>query len=261
MSMEKIHVLKDRPFTYCPGCDHGILAKLIAKAIQELGIWDRAVMVGSVGCSTLVYYTLDVDYLQAPHGRAPAVMTAIKRLRPDLVTFSIQGDGDALAIGLSELVYAAQRGEPITVFLYNNMIYGMTGGQMAPTTLPGMPTTTSPYGRDVKTAGPPMDACKLLSSLPGPSYIRRVVIAPRPIETPKGIMYSVKNVLEAYEAIKQAFKVQIMGGFSFVEFLGSCYINWKMNLYEAKKVVWEKSAVRYKPGIYVDEFKVSDNGG
>ncbi|MGC8556102.1 MAG: thiamine pyrophosphate-dependent enzyme [Conexivisphaera sp.] len=244
------------PSPYCPGCEHGILLKLIAKALEELGVVERSVMVGSVGCSSLAYEFIDVDYVQAPHGRAPALMTAMKLLEPNLVVFSVQGDGDAGGIGIGELISAANRGVPVTVFMYNNMVFGMTGGQMSPTTPMGMRTTTTPRGRGAGAEGPPVDVCRLLSSLDGPAYLRRVVISPRPIRRNGGIFYSFKPVVDSYRAILAALRTQMMGGFSFVEFLGTCNVNWRMSVDEAKIYAHEVSARAHPPTVCRDRLGV-----
>mgnify|MGYP001770752612 FL=1 len=249
-------VLPNGVTTYCPGCEHGLLLKFIAMALDELGMTEKAIMVGSVGCSTLAYKFLNVDYVQAPHGRAPAVMTAIKLLEKDKLVFAIQGDGDALSIGLAELLHAANRGVPITVFMYNNMVFGMTGGQMAPTTPEGMVTTTTPFGRDIKQMGPPMDACKILSSFPNIAYLKRVVITPKPLFTKDRVMYSSKEAIESYKAVLNAFKVQMMGGFSFVEFLGTCNVNWKMSILDSKVYVHKVGVKNFPPGLCRDAFGV-----
>ncbi len=242
------------PTHYCPGCEHGILTRLIAVALEETGIQDRAVMVDSVGCSVLAYDYLKCDHIQAPHGRAPAVMAGVKRTHPELMVFTVQGDGDALSIGLLETVYAALRGEPVTVFLYNNGIYGMTGGQMAPTTLPGQVTTTTPFGRDQATTGNPIDIMKILAPIPNVAYLRRSILAPQPVEAKHGMMYQIKNILEAKRIVENAFKVQQKGGYSFVEFLGTCNINWKMTVEESKRYVYDEVVKQYPPGVFRDKF-------
>lgn len=248
--------LTDKPTHYCPGCEHGTLTRLLAYTIDKLGIRQKTVMVDSVGCSVLAYDYLNIDHVQAPHGRAPAIMAGIKRVRPDLIVFTVQGDGDALAIGLLELMYAAIRGEPITVFLVNNAIYGMTGGQMAPTTPGQMVTTTTPFGRDLAYTGNPLDASKLLAGIDRAAYVRRIVLAIRPLDTPRGTIYTVKNVTEARTVVENAFKVQMMGGFAFVEALSSCNVNWKMSILESKRYVAEALAKLYPPGLYKDAFGV-----
>lgn len=244
------------PTHYCPGCEHGILTRLIATALEEMGLREKTVMVDSVGCSVLAYDYLNCDHIQAPHGRAPAVMAGVKRTHPELLVFTVQGDGDALAIGLLETVYAATRGEPITVFLYNNGIYGMTGGQMAPTTLPGQVTTTTPLGRDTQSTGNPIDIMKILSQIEAPSYLRRGVLAPEPVNTKHGEMYQVKNVLDAKRIIENAFKVQQKGGYSFVEFLGTCNVNWKMTVEESKHYLYDQVVKRYPPGVFRDKLGI-----
>ncbi len=207
---------------YCPGCGHGVLHKLIAEAIDDLGIQDRAILVGPVGCSIFMYYYMDVGNISASHGRAPAVATGIKRVRPEAVVFCYQGDGDLAAIGGNEILHAANRGENISVFFINNGIYGMTGGQMAPTTPLGQKTTTSPRGRAFEVEGPPMRVCELLATLDGPAYIERVALT------------DVKNHMHARRAIRKAFQNQIEGrGFSFVEVLTACPSGWKVSPREA----------------------------
>ncbi len=207
---------------YCPGCGHGVLHKLIAEAIQDLGIQDRTILVSPVGCSVFAYYYLDVGNVQAAHGRAPAIATGIKRSRPDSIVISYQGDGDLAAIGGNEILHAANRGENITVFFVNNGIYGMTGGQMAPTTPVGQRTTTSPYGRTLMNEGYPMRVCELLSSLEAPAYIERVALT------------DPKHHMKARKAVRRALQCQIEGrGFSLVEVLSSCPTGWKVAPEEA----------------------------
>ncbi len=244
------------PTHYCPGCEHGILTRLIGLTLEEMGLRERAVMVDSVGCSVLAYDYFNCDHIQAPHGRAPAVMTGVKRVHPELAVFTIQGDGDALAIGLLETVYAALRAEPITIFLYNNAIYGMTGGQMAPTTIPGQVTTTTPRGRDPTVTGDPIDIMKILSQIEGVSYLRRGVLVPQPVESKHGMMYQVKNVFEAKRIVENAFKAQEKGGYSFVEFMGTCNVNWKMTVEESKHYLYDHVLKHYPPGVYKDKFRL-----
>lgn len=244
------------PTHYCPGCEHGILTHLIETTLDSMGLREKTVMVDSVGCSVLAYDYLNCDHIEAPHGRAPAVMAGVKRTHPELLVFTVQGDGDALAIGLLETVYAAMRAEPITVFLYNNGIYGMTGGQMAPTTLPGQVTTTTPLGRSIETTGNPIDIMKILSQVEGPSYLRRGVLVPEPVATKNGMMYQVKNLLEAKRIIENAFKVQLKGGYSFVEFLGTCNVNWKMTVEDSKHFVYDSVVRRYPPGVFRDKLGI-----
>src|SRR5512139_2547292 len=207
---------------YCPGCGHGVLHKLIAEAIDDLGIQDRAILVGPVGCSIFMYYYMDVGNISASHGRAPAVATGVKRVRPEAIVFCYQGDGDLAAIGGNEILHAANRGENISVFFINNGIYGMTGGQMAPTTPLGQKTTTSPRGRSEKVEGYPLRVCEMLATLDGPAYIERVALT------------DAKNHLRARKAIRKAFQNQIDGrGFSFVEILSACPSGWKVSPREA----------------------------
>ncbi|HHY33633.1 MAG TPA: 2-oxoglutarate oxidoreductase [Firmicutes bacterium] len=231
--------LADVPTHYCPGCTHGIIHRLIAEVIDELGVRERAIGISPVGCAVLAYEYFNCDFVEASHGRAPAVATGIKRALPNAVVFSYQGDGDLASIGAGEIVHAASRGEKITVIFVNNAIYGMTGGQMAPTTLPGQKTTTSPKGRDPEVAGHPIRVCELLSSLSGVAYIARVSVT------------SPANVAKAKRALKKAFETQLEGkGFSLVEFLSTCPTNWGMTPAEALKWVDDKMAVYYPLGEY-----------
>jgi len=252
----KLEALTDKPTHYCQSCEHGELTRLIASAIENLGIREKTVMIDSVGCSVLAYEYLNIDHVQAPHGRAPAIATGLKRVRPDLVVYTVQGDGDTLAIGLLEVMYAAIRGEPISIFLVNNAIYGMTGGQMAPTTLQGQITTTTPYGRDTAFTGTPVDASKLLSGIDGSAFVKRVSLAIAELDTARGKAYSIKNILDAKQAVENAFKVQMMGGFSFVECLSSCWVNWKLPIMEAKRFVNEHLIKQYPLGTYKDRFGI-----
>ena len=207
---------------YCPGCGHGVLHKLIAEAIDDLGIRDRTVFVSPVGCSVFAYYYLDVGNIQASHGRAPAVATGVKRVQPNSIVISYQGDGDLAAIGGNEILHAANRGEKITVFFVNNGIYGMTGGQMAPTTPVGEKTTTSPYGRSLANEGFPMRICELLSALEAPAYIERVALT------------DPKHHMKARKAVRRALQCQMEGrGFSLVEVLSTCPTGWKVSPEEA----------------------------
>lgn len=227
--------LENKKFTYCPGCHHGVIHRLVAEVIDELGIQEKTVVVGPVGCSLFIYEYLDVDGVSAAHGRAPAAATGIKRALPDHVVFTYQGDGDLAAIGTAEIVHAAARGENITVIFVNNAIYGMTGGQMAPTTIIGQKTTTSPAGRDPKNAGFPINVCEMLSALHGAAYLWRVSV------------HSVKHVIQAKRVIKQAFRNQIDGkGFSLVEVLAACPTNWRMDPEQC--IEWiEKTMVQQFP--------------
>jgi len=226
---------------YCPGCGHGIVHRLVAEVIDELGIRERTVGVAPVGCAVLLYNYMDVDMYEAAHGRAPAIATGCKRVRPDLVVFTYQGDGDFAAIGTAESVHAAVRGEKITTIFINNAIYGMTGGQMAPTTLLGQKTTTTPKGRLVERAGYPIRMSEMLATLDGSAYIARVAVS------------SVKYVIQAKKAIKRAFETQIKGlGYSMVEVLSHCPTDWHMTTEEATKWV-EQTMMPYYP---LGEFKV-----
>ena len=214
---KKTKMLTDTPFHYCPGCTHGIAHRLIAESIDELGVGDRAVGVAPVGCAVFAYNYFNCDMMEAAHGRAPAVCTGIKRANPDVIAFAYQGDGDLASIGTAEIVHAAARGENITVIFINNAIYGMTGGQMAPTTLVGQVTTTSPYGRNKDTQGIPIRVSEMLATLDGPYYIERVALN------------NPANVIKAKKAIKKAFTYQIEGkGFSMIEVLSTCPTNWGM---------------------------------
>ena len=238
---EKPKSLSNAPLHYCPGCTHGIIHRLVAEAIDKLGIEGRTVGIASVGCSVMAYDYFNCDFVQAPHGRAPAVATGVKRADPNNIVFTYQGDGDLAAIGTAETVHAAARRENITVIFVNNAIYGMTGGQMAPTTLPGQVTQTSPYGRDVNTVGYPMKVCEMLSQVDGAAYLERVAVN------------NVKNINQARKAIEKAFRNQIEGkGFSLVEVLSTCPTNWGMTPDKAMNWVDEKMIPYYPLGVYKD---------
>ena len=227
--------LVDVPNHYCPGCGHGIIHKVLAQVIDELGIRDKSILVAPVGCSVLMYYYLDLDSCEAAHGRAQAVATGLKRVHKNHVVISYQGDGDLLAIGTAETVHAANRGENFTTVFVNNAIYGMTGGQMAPTSLAGQKTKTSPYGRNPAEAGLPIRACELLNTLEAPVFIERCAVN------------NVKNVLRTKKAIRKALENQIGGrGYSFVEVLSMCPTNWSMDPVEAAAWV-ETDMVPYYP--------------
>ena len=231
--------LSDVVTHYCPGCIHGIVHRLIAEVMDELDIRERTVGIAPVGCSVLAYNYFECDFAEAAHGRAPAMATGMKRATPDLVVFTYQGDGDLASIGTNELIHAAARGENITTVFINNAVYGMTGGQMAPTTLPGMVTTSSPYGRDVKTQGYPVRVCELVSQLDGAAYIVRRT-AHRPAE-----------VRKLRRALKTAFQVQMSGlGFSLVEVVSNCPTNWGMTPKESLKFVEERMLDYYVLGDY-----------
>ena len=220
--------LSERPNHYCPGCGHGTIHKLLAQAIDELGIQERTILVAPVGCSVLAYHYLKVDGCEAAHGRAPAVATGIKRVHPDRVVVSYQGDGDLLAIGMAETIHAANRGEKITVIFVNNAIYGMTGGQMAPTTLQAQKTKTSPYGRNPAEAGFPIRACELLATLDAPVFIERCAVN------------SVKAVLKTRRAIRKGLQNQVeRKGYSFIEILSMCPTGWGIEPREAAAWIGE----------------------
>ncbi len=245
---EKPKALADVPFHYCPGCTHGIVHRLVAEVIDELGIEGNTVGVASVGCSVFSYNYFNCDMVQAAHGRAPAVATGLKRAIPDNVVFTYQGDGDLAAIGMAETVHAATRGENITVIFINNAIYGMTGGQMAPTSLPGQITQTSPYGRDVKTAGYPIRVCELLSTLSGTALAQRVTVD------------TVAHVREAKKAIKKGFENQInKKGYSIIEVVSACPTNWGLSPEEAIKWLQDNMLPYYPLGVYKD--KTAEEGG
>jgi 2-oxoglutarate ferredoxin oxidoreductase subunit beta len=256
VKLGKLESLTDNPTHYCAGCEHGTLTRLIAAAIDDLGIREKTVMIDSVGCSVLAYNYLNFDHIVSAHGRAPAVATGLKRMRPDLTVFTVQGDGDAAAIGLLELIYAAKRATPITVFLVNNAIYGMTGGQMAPTTLEGQVTTTTPFGRDEHLTGTELDVSKLIGGIDGAAYVKRVSLAVQEISSQRGKVYTIKNLLDAKKSVENAFKVQARGGFAFVELLSTCSINWKMPVLDSKRFVYEHIAKKFPLGLYRDSFGV-----
>ena len=227
---------------YCPGCGHGVLHKLIAEAIEDFGIKDRTIMVSPVGCSVFVYYYFDTGNIQVAHGRAPAVATGLKRANPDSIVISYQGDGDLAAIGGNNILQAANRGENITVFFVNNAIYGMTGGQMAPTTLVGQKTMTSPYGRSVENEGYPVKVSELLSTLEATTYIERVSLS------------SPKYIAKARKAVRKAIKCQIDNkGFSLIEALGACPSGWRLSPVDANKWIEENMHKIYPLGITKDK--------
>lgn len=236
---KKPEALSDNYTHYCPGCTHGIIHRLVAEVIDELGIRDRTVGIAPVGCAVLAYNYFTFDFQEAAHGRAPAMATGIKRVRPDLIVFTYQGDGDLASIGMSEIIHAANRGEKFTTIFVNNAVYGMTGGQMAPTTMPDQRTTTSPYGRNVEEVGMPIRMAELLATLATPSYIsRHTVIRP-------------KYIIKAKRAIKQAFTYQLEGRcFSLVEIISTCPTNWGMTPSEALDWSEDKLLAYYKPGEY-----------
>ena len=240
---DKPKALTDAPLHYCPGCTHGIIHRLVAEAIDNLGIAGETIGVASVGCSVFTYNYFNVDMVQAAHGRAPAVATGVKRADPSKIVFTYQGDGDLASIGMAETVHSAARGENITVIFVNNAIYGMTGGQMAPTSLPGQVTQTSPYGRDTNTVGFPVKVCELLSTLDGAGYIERVAVN------------NVKNVKAAKKAIEKAFRNQVEGkGFSLIEVVSTCPTNWGKTPEGALQWLEENMLPYYPLGVYKDKF-------
>lgn len=239
---EKPKALTDAPLHYCPGCTHGIIHRLVAEVIDELGIEGRTIGIAPVGCSVFAYNYFTCDMIEAAHGRAPAVATGVKRSDPNNIVFTYQGDGDLAAIGTAETVHSAARGENITIIFVNNAIYGMTGGQMAPTTLPGQVTQTSPYGRDPKAVGMPVKVCELLSNVDGATYLERVAVN------------NVKNIKNAKKAIKKAFQNQLDGkGFSLVEVLSTCPTNWGMKPDKALEWLEENMIPYYPLGVYKDK--------
>ncbi len=231
--------LTDKPFHYCPGCNHGIIHRIIAESMVELGILEDTVSVASVGCTYNSYDYFACDAVQAAHGRAPAVATGIKRTLKDKIVFTYQGDGDLASIGTAEIIHAAARGEKITAFFVNNAVYGMTSGQMAPTTLLGQVTTTSPFGRDASYQGYPINVSELISQLTGAVYVERVCLT------------DFKNIQNAKKAVRKAFKVQQAGlGFSMVEFLSTCPTNWGKEPVESMEWLKEKMIPQYPLGCF-----------
>lgn len=249
MLTAQTQVVYDRPVTltgipthYCPGCTHGVAHRLVAEVIQEMGVREKTIGVASVGCAVFAYNYFNFDFVQAPHGRAPAMATGVKRVLPDRIVFTYQGDGDLASIGMGEIVHAAARGENITVIFVNNANFGMTGGQMAPTTLPGQKTTSSPNGRDVELNGFPIRTAEMLSQLDGASYVVR-----RSLHDPK-------NIRMAKKALRIAFETQARGlGFSLVELLSICPTNWGLTPEQALKWL-EENMLPYYP---TNDFKVS----
>jgi 2-oxoglutarate ferredoxin oxidoreductase subunit beta len=240
---ERPRALAETPTHYCPGCTHGIIHRLIAEAIDELGIREKTILVAPVGCSVLLYNYFDVDSVEAAHGRAPAMATGLKRTQPDRVVITYQGDGDLAAIGAAEILHAANRGDVLSVFFINNAVYGMTSGQMAPTTLPGQVTTSSPMGRDVVLHGHPMRVAEILAGLPGTAYVVRRAL------------YDPRTIRQAKKAIVTAIKTQMAGlGLSMVELLSSCPTNWHMTPVNA--LAWiRETMVEYFP---LGDYKVID---
>jgi len=227
---------------YCPGCTHGVAHRLVAEVLEEMNLQEKTIGVASVGCSVFAYNYFDCDFVEAPHGRAPAMATGIKRVLPDRVVFTYQGDGDLASIGMAEIVHATARGENITVILINNVNFGMTGGQMAPTTLPGQKTTSSPAGRDVEQVGFPIRISEMLATLDSAGYIVR-----RSLHDPK-------NIRKAKKAVRMAFEAQVRGlGFSMVELLSTCPTNWGLNPLESLRWIEDHMLPVYP----LDDFKIS----
>ncbi len=234
-------LLKDVPTHFCPGCHHGIIHRLVAECIEELGVEDNTICVGSVGCSVLIYNYINLDTVESPHGRAAAVATGVKRAMPDNIVFTYQGDGDLAAIGFNETIHCGTRGENITIVFINNGVYGMTGGQMAPTTILGQKTSTSPFGRKEKREGYPLKVAEIMSLLDGVAFSARVAVN------------TIKNINKAKKALKKAFNVQMdKKGLGFVEFISACPTNWHLTPLEANKRI-ETEVIKYYPlGIFKD---------
>ncbi len=231
--------LTEIPMRYCPGCGHGVVHRLVGEVMEELGIRERTIGIAPVGCSVFADEYFNCDMIQPAHGRGPAVATGMKRVRPECIVFSYQGDGDLASIGMAETIHSAARGENITIIFINNAIYGMTGGQMAPTTLPGMRSTTSPFGRDPKVAGNPIRVCELLSALTGPVYLERVAV-----NTPA-------NVVKAKKAIKKAFQLQVDNkGFTLVEILSQCPTDWAMTPLQSLGRIKDEMIPFYPLGVF-----------
>ncbi len=234
--------LKDVPFHFCPGCHHGIIHRLVAECMDYFGIREQTIGVASVGCSVFLYDYIDVDVIEAPHGRASAVATGVKRARPDNFVFTYQGDGDLAAIGTAEIIHAGNRGENITVIFVNNAVFGMTGGQMAPTTIINQETTTTPFGRNPANEGYPIRMCEVMSNLSGTRFVARVAV-----NNPKGIF-------KAKKILRSAFEAQLnKEGMGFVEFLSACPTNWKMDPLKAADWVGEKMTEVFPLGIFKGE--------
>lgn len=238
---KKPTLMNDTPMHYCAGCSHGVVHKLVAEVIEEMGMEEKAVGISPVGCAVFAYRYIDIDWQEAAHGRAPALATAVKRLWPDRLVFTYQGDGDLACIGTCESIHALNRGENITLIFINNAIYGMTGGQMAPTTLLGMKATTAPQGRDPKEHGYPMHMCEILNQLTAPCYLARTSC-----NTPA-------NVAKTKDAIRKAFRNQLAGkGFSMVEIVTSCPTNWGLDPLEALDFLEEKMLKEFPLGVIRD---------
>jgi 2-oxoglutarate ferredoxin oxidoreductase subunit beta len=238
---ERSNTLTHQTTHYCPGCGHGTIHRILAEAIDEMGIRGRVVGMAPVGDAVLMYNYMSLDFVETAHGRTAAVATGVKRVRPECVVFSYQGDGDLAAIGTAETIHAANRGEPISVFFVNNAVYGMTGGQMAPTTLLEQRTTTTPKGREARIHGHPVRVCELLATLDGPAYIERVAIA------------SPKHIRRAKQAVLKSFRTQIeRRGYSLLEFLSPCPTYWRLGPVEAIRYVEETMSQAYPLGVFRD---------
>jgi len=236
---ERPQSLKDVQTHFCPGCHHGTVHRLVAEALDEYDLQKRTIGVASIGCSVFLYSYFNIDVVESPHGRAPAVATGVKRAKPESFVFTYQGDGDLAAIGTAEIIHAANRGEDISVIFVNNTTYGMTGGQMAPTTLLGQRTSTSPYGRRREEEGSPIRVTELLANLDGVAFAARVAVN------------NPKNLMDAKKQIKKAFRYQVeKKGFSFVEVLSACPTNWGMNSIEANERVGKEMCDYFKLGVY-----------
>ncbi|HOS70229.1 MAG TPA: thiamine pyrophosphate-dependent enzyme [Bacillota bacterium] len=243
---EKTRGLAEKPFHYCPGCTHGIIHRLVAESLDELNLIDNAIGVAPVGCAVFAYDYFNCDMQEAAHGRAPAAATGIKRVNPNSAVFTYQGDGDLASIGTAEVVHAAMRGEKITTIFVNNAIYGMTGGQMAPTTLVGQKATTAPYGRDENHAGMPLRVSEMLATIPKTAFVERVSV------------HDVKHIIQAKKAIKKAFQLQMEGkGFTLIEVLSTCPTNWGKTPIEALKWLQENMIPYYPLGNFknIEEVK------
>ena len=235
--------LKDVPFRFCPGCGHSLIHRLIAECIDKLGVREKTIGIAPVGCAVFAYDYFNIDMIECAHGRPPAVATGLKRSMPDRVVFSYQGDGDLAAIGTAEIIHAANRGENISVFFVNNATYGMTGGQMAPTTLPGQKTSTTPAGRNTKTDGYPLHVSELLATIEGVSYIARTSVN------------SFKNLMTAEKAIEKSFRYQIEGkGFSLVEILSPCPVDWELSPKDSLAWIESELTTVFPLGTFKDKF-------
>jgi 2-oxoglutarate ferredoxin oxidoreductase subunit beta len=235
--------LKDVPFRFCPGCGHSLIHRLIAECIDKLGVREKTIGIAPVGCAVFAYDYFNIDMIECAHGRPPAVATGLKRSMPDRVVFSYQGDGDLAAIGTAEIIHAANRGENISVFFVNNATYGMTGGQMAPTTLPGQKTSTTPAGRNIQTEGYPLHVSELLATIEGVSYIARTSVN------------SFRNLMTAGKAIEKSFRYQIEGkGFSLVEILSPCPVDWKLSPKDSLAWIEAELTTVFPLGTFKDKF-------